>query len=835
MKRYIALLLSTSVLAASSYTQYFDLEKPADGDSNWGNGYRANLDAIDLQLHLNLDAITGHVGSVTAHTAAHISATAGGSVCTSSTNVQSFLTCLDTFSGDFVDRSSAQTITGQKTFTAKIIGTAGIQLTNLTASRAVVTDSASNLAVSSATVQEVGYLSGVTGSIQTQINNINTAGSTYVLKAGDTMTGDLGLTGSQATASRALILDSSSRVASSSVTSTELGYVSGATANIQGQINSLQGATSSLQTQVTALQGVTGNFVLRAGDTMTAQLALINGSAGTPSISFTREQNSGVYSSAAGRVAFSSSGVYRGDFRANGTNGTLLILGADATDDAEILLNTASNRIVINGGSGTTNGGGIQLYGGSEATTPSIIKLLTAASERVRIQNGNSAATPSLVLAADTDTGFYRPAADQLSIAVGGTQAVNISTSSGSPVVNIPGLTASRVVVTDASKNLASSAAVDTTEIEYLDGATGNIQTQINNLSVGSCPTCVQKAGDTMTGALKLPASTAAAPALTTNSFGQNEGLFWGADRSLSMSMNGVERMHFQDGTIDGSPGSSGDAVLSFQKNGSSGEAALLTYSSGGSNYLAFYTNSGGADATEKIRIPSGGGLQTTGDGTASAPIIARTTDTNSGIWFPAADQMAVAVGGATAIQVTSAAVGTAMRIMPGTGTGVTPYVGLKAPADVASYDIVLPTSSPSALGVVPLLGVTGANSTVVTSWDTNRTLTAVIDVGGSITITRQDQVNGTNWISATLRNGSGDVTLTIATGIFSASPVCSPGLLRNLENDRYVVSSWIRAVSATSLRLVWSFVDDNAAWGSATQAQPDDSGDFFIMCRGPI
>lgn len=65
--------------------------------------------------------------------------------------------------------------------------------TNLvTASRAVVSNASGILTASAATATEVGYLSGVTSAIQTQINSKQASlGFTPVNKAGDTMTGDL--------------------------------------------------------------------------------------------------------------------------------------------------------------------------------------------------------------------------------------------------------------------------------------------------------------------------------------------------------------------------------------------------------------------------------------------------------------------------------------------------------------------------------------------------------------------------------------------------------------------------------------------------------------------
>ena len=74
---------------------------------------------------------------------------------------------------------------------------------------------------------EFGYLDGVTSAIQTQIDSKQatiTGGATSIVS-------------SNLTASRALASDNSGKVAVSSVTSTELGYVSGVTSAIQTQID----------------------------------------------------------------------------------------------------------------------------------------------------------------------------------------------------------------------------------------------------------------------------------------------------------------------------------------------------------------------------------------------------------------------------------------------------------------------------------------------------------------------------------------------------------------------------------------------------------------------
>lgn len=100
---------------------------------------------------------------------------------------------------------------------------------------------------------EFQYIGGLTSDAQTQINgkqatlvsgtNIKTVNSTSLLGSGDvavqaTITGAATtITSSDLTTSRALVSDGSGKVAVSSVTSTELGYVSGVTSAIQTQVD----------------------------------------------------------------------------------------------------------------------------------------------------------------------------------------------------------------------------------------------------------------------------------------------------------------------------------------------------------------------------------------------------------------------------------------------------------------------------------------------------------------------------------------------------------------------------------------------------------------------
>lgn len=82
-----------------------------------------------------------------------------------------------------------------------VVEAVGAKLTGATALRAVVTDVNKNLATTAVTATELGYLSGVTSGVQSQLNTkattsyVDTQDGLRVLKAGDTMTGNLVMSG----------------------------------------------------------------------------------------------------------------------------------------------------------------------------------------------------------------------------------------------------------------------------------------------------------------------------------------------------------------------------------------------------------------------------------------------------------------------------------------------------------------------------------------------------------------------------------------------------------------------------------------------------------------
>lgn len=111
--------------------------------------------------------------------------------------------------------------------TFSVTGNGVVKSTAVTASRLLVSDASQNISSSSVTSTEAGYLSGVTSTIQTQLN----AKEPTITGAATT------ITGSNLTVSRALVSDGSGKVAAATTTSTEIGYVNGVTSAIQTQID----------------------------------------------------------------------------------------------------------------------------------------------------------------------------------------------------------------------------------------------------------------------------------------------------------------------------------------------------------------------------------------------------------------------------------------------------------------------------------------------------------------------------------------------------------------------------------------------------------------------
>ena len=107
------------------------------------------------------------------------------------------------------------------------------KMEDLTVSRALVSDGSGDVSISAVTSTEVGYLDDVSSNIQTQLDAKQA-----------TITGSATTIDTESlTASKAVISNSSQKIAVSATTETELGYVNGVTSGIQAQIDGVTAGT----------------------------------------------------------------------------------------------------------------------------------------------------------------------------------------------------------------------------------------------------------------------------------------------------------------------------------------------------------------------------------------------------------------------------------------------------------------------------------------------------------------------------------------------------------------------------------------------------------------
>ena len=178
------------------------------------------------------------------------------------------------------------------------------KLASTTASRVLVSDSSGVISPSSVTSTELGYISGVTSSVQTQLDTKITASSTNTItnkiidadsntiiniENSDIKTGaNIALDKlTSVTASRALVSDSSGVISSSSVTSTELGYVSGLTSSAQTQLNEKITASSADTLTSKTISGAS-NTLTNISLTASVTGVLPESNGGTNQSSFTK-------------------------------------------------------------------------------------------------------------------------------------------------------------------------------------------------------------------------------------------------------------------------------------------------------------------------------------------------------------------------------------------------------------------------------------------------------------------------------------------------------------------------------------------------------------------
>ena len=215
------------------------------------------------------------------------------------------------------------------------------KMADLTASRALVSDGSGDVSVSAVTSTEVGYLDGVSSNIQTQLDAKQA-----------TITGSATTIDTESlTASRAVISNSSQKIAVSDVTSTELGYLDGVTSAIQTQMDTkattsyVNDAVAGLRTRIICEAATTANISLSSdlqnGDTIDG-VTLATGDQVLVKDQSTGSQN-GIYTVVSSGTASRST-----DFDAIGElSGQMVIINQGSTNDNTMWLCTTNNTVTL--------------------------------------------------------------------------------------------------------------------------------------------------------------------------------------------------------------------------------------------------------------------------------------------------------------------------------------------------------------------------------------------------------------------------------------------------------------------------------------------------------
>jgi len=345
-------------------------------------------------------------------------------------------------------------------------GGAIVEQSALTANRAVQTDGSGLPAVSTTTSTELGYVSGVTSAIQTQIDG-------KVSKSGDTMTGFLILNANPVSALGAATKQYVDGVASGLSIKSPVLVATTADITLSGEqtIDGVLTSSSRVLVKNQATASENGIYVSAAGpwsrssDANTGPLLeeafvfVEEGStqADTGWVNITNPPIT-IGVTDINFVQFSGAGTYTADGQGVKLSGTQFFLSLDGTT----LSQSASGVKVATGG--ITN---------NEVAA-------AAAIARSKIANG----TANQVVVNDSLGALSSEA--QLAISRGGTNsgaALNnnrLMVSSGGAIVEEAAITVNRALASNTSGLPIASATTDT-ELGYLSGVTSSVQTQLNN------------------------------------------------------------------------------------------------------------------------------------------------------------------------------------------------------------------------------------------------------------------------------------------------------------------------------------------------------------------
>ena len=354
------------------------------------------------------------------------------------------------------------------------------------------------------TATEINYLDGVTSAIQTQLNGKAASDHTHTEYASSYHTH----TGTQVTGlttSRALVSNSSGQVAVSNITSTELSYLDGVTSNIQTQLNGKAAINHTHANATTSTDGfMSAEDKARLDD-------LVSGGNGYVHPSYTPRSN-GLYKitvDSTGHVS-GATAVTKSDITALGIPGsdttyTLGSFGITATatelnyvDGVTSNIQTQLNNKAASDHTHSGYASSYHTHTGVSSVTSTELGYLDGVTSNIQTQLNNKASVSHTHSNATTSSAGYMSSSDKSKldgIASGANNYVLPTASSTlggvrttSSVSSTSGLTACPIISgvpyykdTNTTYSLSSFGITATSaELNYVDGVTSNIQTQLN-------------------------------------------------------------------------------------------------------------------------------------------------------------------------------------------------------------------------------------------------------------------------------------------------------------------------------------------------------------------